>query len=122
MTTTPRKTLIGALSALFVVTGMGTAFPAGAATASDAAFYTGANQTGTATPVDPNGLGVCKNLTQSAKSAINVSSNDIDVFFNANCLPGAPGKQSDLHYALGSLHTANFPYAAVSYRARPAGS
>ncbi|MGW1127986.1 hypothetical protein [Streptomyces sp. NPDC002526] len=83
-------------------------------------FYTGAHQTGEATPADLASTG-CHNLAAPSASALNYAAVDVDVFFNADCRTGAPGTDSDLGFALGSLHTADFPYQAVSYRVRPMG-
>jgi len=113
----------------FAVAAAGVAFlasvaaaqPAAAATSSEAAFYTGANLTGTKTGVDVGAVGQCRNLARSAKSAVNIEAVDIAVYFNADCRVGAPGQGGDLYYVVGSLHTANFPYGAVSYRVRPMG-
>ncbi|WP_329139836.1 hypothetical protein OG552_34560 [Streptomyces sp. NBC_01476] len=92
--------------------------PASATALPPAAFYSGTNQSGTATPVDLGRAGVCETLSQPALSALNYSAQDIDVYFNPGCRTGAPGTSSDLHFVLGSLHAGNFPYAAVSYRVR----
>lgn len=110
--------ITAALGATLVLAGLGMQ-PAAAATQAEAAFYTGTNQTGTEIPVDVNAIGVCHNLSQPALSAANFVAEDIDVFFNPGCVTGAPGQQGGSYYVVGSLHTANFPYPAVSYRVRP---
>jgi len=95
--------------------------PASATTPSPAAFYTGTNQTGTATSVDLSQIGVCKTLSQPALSALNYSAQYIDVYFNSDCKTGTPGKVGDTYEILGSLMIGNFPYAAVSYRVSAPG-
>lgn len=115
------KFAVAAAGVVFLASAVA-AQPAMAAGYPDAAFYTGGNLTGTEKVVDVGAVGQCFNLAQPAKSAVNVAAVDIDVFFNANCQTGAPGRSGDLRFALGSLHTANFPYAAVSYRVRTMGS
>ncbi|MEV7990910.1 hypothetical protein AB0O67_03040 [Streptomyces sp. NPDC086077] len=49
---------------------------------------------------------------------MNVSPNDIDVYYNPDCRPGLPGSNGDTSYRLGSLHTGEFSFGAVSYRVR----
>ncbi|TCN32171.1 hypothetical protein EV644_12781 [Kribbella orskensis] len=83
-----------------------------------ATFYTGTNLTGTATSVDLSQVGVCKALSQPARSAFNFSVQEIEVYFNPDCKTGTPGKASDISFVLGSLNVGNFPYPAVSYRVR----
>ncbi|GAA2120659.1 hypothetical protein GCM10009759_69750 [Kitasatospora saccharophila] len=78
-------------------------------------FATGSNLTGTQFAVDTTDTG-CHNLPAPANSAVDFTAADIKVYFNADCTTGLPGKTGDTAYALGSLHWANFPYPAVSYR------
>ncbi len=97
----------------------GLAQPA-AAQSSDVVFYTGTHQSGEATSVDVTST-ACHNLATPAASALNYATVDVDVFFNADCRAGAPGADGDLSFALSSLHLADFPYPAVSYRVRTNG-
>ncbi|MYW62528.1 hypothetical protein GTY65_00300 [Streptomyces sp. SID8379] len=84
-------------------------------------FYTGSNQSGTAVTADLSKDGLCRELPAPARSFLAVSDKDVDVFFNSECRSGAPGQEGDLYYRTGTLGQGNFPYAAVSYRVRPAG-
>lgn len=101
---------------LAVLASTALALPASADSWENAAFYAGADLTGTKYSVDLTNK-QCVNITP-AKSAANISAADIEVFFNADCQKGSPGKPSDLYYVLGSLHQGNFPFPAVSYRVR----
>ncbi|MFJ1793053.1 hypothetical protein [Kitasatospora griseola] len=58
----------------------------------------------------------CHNLPAAAKSAVNFTTVNVTVYCNADCRTGAPGRTGDLAYGPGSLHWANFPYRALSYR------
>jgi hypothetical protein len=78
-------------------------------------FFSGKNLTGTRTVVDLE-VSSCQNLSRPALSAVNISEADVYVYYNADCRPGLPGTAGDSYFALGSLHSAQFPYAAVSYR------
>ncbi|BAJ31544.1 MULTISPECIES: hypothetical protein [Kitasatospora] len=78
-------------------------------------FATGSNLTGTQYAVDTADTG-CHNLPAAARSAVDFTAANIQVFFNADCATGLPGKTGSGYYALGSLHWADFPYPAVSYR------
>ncbi|MEU5736555.1 MULTISPECIES: hypothetical protein [Streptomyces] len=111
----PRVT--AAVCGVLVAVGVGLAQPATAQTP-DVVFYTGQHQTGTATSVDLTST-ECHNLATPAASARNYAAVDVDVFFNTDCRAGAPGTDGDLSFALGSLHTADFPHPALSYRIRP---
>ncbi|MEU6663037.1 hypothetical protein [Streptomyces sp. NPDC046821] len=84
-------------------------------------FYTGAGRTGTAVPLDLEKVGVCQELTTPARSFFAASNQAVDVFFNADCVTGAPGRTGDLYFRTGTLGQGNFPYLAVSYRIRSAG-
>ncbi|GAA2978473.1 hypothetical protein Sfulv_60180 [Streptomyces fulvorobeus] len=88
---------------------------ASAAVNSGASFFSGKNLTGTRTVVDLHAPG-CQNLSQPALSATNMSGADVHVYYNADCQPGLPGRAGDSYFILGSLHSGQFPYAAVSYR------
>ncbi|MEV7119800.1 hypothetical protein [Kitasatospora griseola] len=77
-------------------------------------FTADADLTGARFTVD-TGAG-CHNLPAAAKSAVNFTTANVTVYFNADCRTGAPGRTGDLAYGLGSLHWANFPYQALSYR------
>ncbi|MFC8537436.1 hypothetical protein ACFUJY_26465 [Streptomyces sp. NPDC057249] len=112
-----RRYAAAAACGAVLAVGAGLAQPA-AAQSPGVVFYTGAHQTGTATSVDLTSTG-CHNLAAPSASALNYAAVDVDVFFNADCRTGAPGDGGDLSFALGSLHTADFPYQAVSYRVRP---
>ncbi len=81
-----------------------------------AEFYAGTNLTGTRHEVDLAAED-CVNIAP-ARSASNISSADIEVFFNADCRKGWPGQSGDAYYVLGSLHQADYPFPAVSYRVR----
>ena len=99
-----------------LLVGAGIAQPAEAATFQPGAtFYTGADFTGKEIPVDL-GNAQCVSLPAPAASAANLSSQNIAVYFNADCQQGAPGTTNDLLFILGGLHTANFPWVGVSYR------
>ncbi|MFE6894435.1 hypothetical protein [Streptomyces sp. NPDC057694] len=89
--------------------------PASAADSWQVAFYTGTGQTGTASVPSLDDTS-CHNLNTPALSARNYSDVDIQAYYNADCKTGAPGQGGDGYFALGSLHTANFPYPVVSYR------
>ncbi|MEV6244565.1 hypothetical protein [Lentzea sp. NPDC051838] len=84
------------------------ALPANAAEG-NAALFSGANQTGTKSPVDLAN-GECVN-TAPVRSGVNISDADIDVFYGADC-------SGTSYYVLGSLHQGTFPFAALSYRVR----
>ncbi|GAA3633124.1 hypothetical protein C8D88_109130 [Lentzea atacamensis] len=100
---------------LAVLASTALALPA-SASGENAAFYSGTNLSGTKSPVDLAG-GECVNVAP-VRSGINISSADIEVFYNADCRTGLPGGSGDSYYVLGSLHQGNFPFAAVSYRVR----
>ncbi|MFJ4467908.1 hypothetical protein ACIP2X_10595 [Streptomyces sp. NPDC089424] len=85
-----------------------------------AALHTGPRLTGTEIPVDLGDVGTCHNLTQAVRSGVNVSAHDIDVFYQPDCRAGLPGSNGDIFYRLGSLHTGEFGFGAVSYRVQPA--
>ncbi|MEV7677758.1 hypothetical protein AB0O64_04240 [Streptomyces sp. NPDC088341] len=119
MTARTRKLAATAATAAALVAVMGGAQPAAAAGHPEAAFYTGAGQSGTEILVDLADTGTCQNLSQPVLSGANLSAQDIDVYFNADCRTGAPGTTSDLFYRLGSLHLGNFGFPAVSYRVHP---
>ncbi|MFD7730539.1 hypothetical protein ACFV6F_09170 [Kitasatospora phosalacinea] len=78
-------------------------------------FTTGSDLTGTRFAVDTADTD-CHDLPAAAASAVDFTAANITVYFNADCVTGRPGRPGDLSYALGSLHWANFPYPAVSYR------
>ncbi|MFI6097405.1 hypothetical protein ACIA8G_17700 [Lentzea sp. NPDC051213] len=101
---------------LAVLASLALALPA-SASGESATFYSGADLSGTKSPVDLAN-GDCVNLAVPSKSGLNVSSADIEVFYNADCKPGLPGRSGDTYYVLGSLHQGNFSFAAVSYRVR----
>ena len=100
---------------LAVLASLSFAPPAGASW-ERATFYSGAGQTGSEHTVDLANK-ECVNIAPS-RSASNISSSDIEVFFNANCQKGWPGQAGDTYYVLGSLHQATYPFDAVSYRVR----
>ncbi|WP_428957129.1 hypothetical protein [Streptomyces sp. cg35] len=113
---TYRHVRIAAIAAAVAALGaVGTA-QAHAAAPGGVTFYTGSNRTGTAVAADLGQDGVCRELSAPARSFFAVSDKDVDVFFNADCRPGAPGQEGDLFYRTGTLGQGNFPYAAVSYR------
>ncbi|MGW6931142.1 hypothetical protein ACWGE0_13830 [Lentzea sp. NPDC054927] len=101
---------------LAVLASMALASPA-SASGENAALYSGSNLSGTKSAVDLAN-GECVNLASPVRSGINISSANIDVFFNADCKKGLPGQSGDTYYVLGSLHQGNFPFGAVSYRVR----
>ncbi|MEU3188624.1 hypothetical protein ABZ707_31175 [Streptomyces sp. NPDC006923] len=106
--------LAGSGAALLVCTGL--AQPAAAAVPyPGASFYAAAGQSGTEFPVDLSST-ACQTLPQAARSAVNLSGSDIVVYFNPDCAPGTPGSSGDTTYVLGSLHSGDFPFPAVSYR------
>lgn len=113
----PKKFAIAAAGAA-VLAAVAAAQPAAAATSPRMAFYTGSYLTGTEIVVDLDSPGQCENLERSAKSARNLSSAEVEVYFNADCRSGAPGTSGDLRFVVGALHYANFPYPALSYRVR----
>ncbi|ANZ37769.1 hypothetical protein BBK82_18590 [Lentzea guizhouensis] len=100
---------------LAVLASMALALPAHAS-GEHAEFFSGTNLTGVKHEVDLANKG-CVNIAP-ARSAGNISSADIEVFFNADCRKGWPGQSGDTYYVLGSLHQATYPFAAVSYRVR----
>jgi len=97
--------------------GIGVAQPAAAAAAlpPGSNFFAGSNFTGAQHSVDLS-RPECVNLAAPAASAVNLSSQNIAVYFDADCKKGAPGADSDLWFSLSALHTANFPAPAVSYQ------
>lgn len=116
------RVVLAAAAALSAAAAVAVAQPASAATQDFyASFYSGANGTGTETPVDIDNLGECVELPQPAGSAVNIAPVDIDVYFKPGCVTGLPGKTGDNYFILGSLHSGNFPFAAVSYRVRQMG-
>ncbi|MFJ5991983.1 hypothetical protein [Lentzea sp. NPDC092896] len=100
---------------LAVLASMALALPA-SAEGEHAVLYSGSNLSGTKSAVDLAN-GECVNVAP-VRSGLNISSANIDVFFNANCAKGLPGQSGDTYYVLGSLHQGNFPFPAVSYRVR----
>ncbi|MBZ4321809.1 hypothetical protein [Streptomyces huiliensis] len=116
-----KKLLTGgaaALSGAALLLGAGLAQPAAAVdfpNAPVAYFAAGKDLTGRQAPVDITDT-TCRNLAEPALSAVNLTVADIQVYFDRDCRTGRPGHPSDLSYALGSLHWANFPYPALSYR------
>ncbi|SDF89567.1 hypothetical protein SAMN05216553_10464 [Lentzea fradiae] len=101
---------------LAVLAALAFALPANAA-GEGIALYSGANLSGEKVLVDL-AHGECVNLEAPALSGVNIAAADLEVFFNADCVKGLPGRPSDIHYVLGSLHQADFPFPAVSYRLR----
>jgi hypothetical protein len=101
---------------LAVLASMALALPA-SAEGEHAVLYSGTNLSGTKTPLDLAN-GECVNLAAPVRSGVNISSKDVDVFFNADCAKGLPGQSGDTYYILGSLHQGTFPFGAVSYRVR----
>ena len=91
--------------------------PPASAAGENAALYSGSNLSGSKSQVDL-ASGACVNLASPVRSGLNISSADIDVFYNVDCKPGLPGRSGDSYYVLGSLHQGNFSFAAVSYRVR----
>lgn len=57
----------------------------------------------------------------AALSAVNIAPVDVEVYYKPGCETGLPGRTGDTYFVLGSLHQANFSFAAVSYRVRPMG-
>ena len=105
-------TTVAALAAVVAV-----AQPASADTRGfHVSFYSGAGGTGTETPVDLDAVGECVDLAQPARSAVNIAPVDVDVFYGPGCTT-----TGGTYFVLGSLHQANFPAAAASYRVRPMG-
>ncbi|MEV6123003.1 hypothetical protein AB0M23_21215 [Streptomyces sp. NPDC052077] len=96
-------------------TGQAQADPLGSVT-----FYTGADRTGTAVRLDLEKVGVCQELGTPARSFLALSNQAVDVFFNEDCVTGAPGRTGDLYFRTGTLGQGDFPYPAVSYRIRSA--
>ncbi|MFI8008136.1 hypothetical protein [Streptomyces sp. NPDC086010] len=83
-------------------------------------LFTGKGAFGAVTNIDYSAVGVCRNLPARAWSFDVLAKNDVDVFFNADCRKGAPDKTGDLYYRTGTFGAGDFPWAAVSYRVRPA--
>lgn len=114
--------MAGVASGVALLLGTGLSQPAAAAgfpPVPGASFYTQAGYTGTEMPVDLGRTG-CVNLPEEALSGANLSAQDIEVYYNADCKTGAPGEDGDLYFALVSLHTVDFGrYPAVSYRVLP---
>lgn len=107
-----------AASAAVLVAGMGLAQPASATDlphAPVAYFSAGQDLTGRQAPVDISNT-ACQNLAEPALSGVNFTTADIEVYFDRDCHTGLPGKPSDLAFGLGSLHWADFPYPALSYK------
>jgi hypothetical protein len=112
-----KKFAIGAAGAALLAT-TATAQPAAAATDNQMAFYTGPYLTGTKTIVDLDTSGQCEKLAQGAKTAQNLSSLEVEVYFTADCRIGPPGTPAGLHHVVGGLEYAIFRVDAVSYRVR----
>lgn len=90
--------------------------PASAGQLPGVTFYTGAHGTGTAISADLDTVGACHELPAGVHSFRSISERGVEVFFNSDCRPGAPGTTGDLRYVVGTLNTGDFPYTAVSYR------
>ncbi|MET9109491.1 hypothetical protein [Streptomyces zhihengii] len=84
-------------------------------------LFTGFGASGALMNIDYSAVGECRNLPAAARSYNVLAENDVDVFFNSDCRKGAPGKTGDLYYRVGTFNAGDFPWAAVSYRVRPAG-
>ncbi|MGC5341450.1 hypothetical protein ACPXCE_00915 [Streptomyces sp. DT24] len=97
---------------------LGTGAPSSAAVRPGVTFYTGLHGTGTAVAADLAQVGVCQELSPSARSYFAATDRNVEVFFNADCRAGAPGESSDLVYVTGTLNSGDFPWTAVSYRVR----
>ncbi|MFF4737279.1 hypothetical protein ACFY2W_15600 [Streptomyces sp. NPDC001262] len=98
--------------------GLGLAQPAAATGlphAPVAYFSAGQDLTGRQMPVDISNT-TCQNLPEPALSAVNFTAADIEVYCDRDCHTGLPGRPSDLSFGLGSLHQADFPYPALSYK------
>jgi hypothetical protein len=116
------KSFIAAMATTAALASAALAQPAAAAQSDPDFFvslYSGPGLTGTETPVSPKITGECVNLPQPARSGIDIAPVGVEIYFNADCVKGSPGKPSDLYFILGSLHQADFPYGAVSYRVIP---
>jgi hypothetical protein len=111
-----KLTAIAASAAAGVLLVLGASPQAGAAELPGVTFYTGSDGTGTAGAANLDQVEVCQELPAKARSYTAVSNQNVDVFFNADCQTGAPGKSSDLYFVTGTLNSGNFPYPAVSYR------
>ncbi|GAA2679157.1 hypothetical protein [Streptomyces lunalinharesii] len=111
------RAVVAAVAAALCLAGAG---QAQAAPLGSVTFYTGTDRTGTAVQLDLDKVGVCQELTTPARSFYAASNQAVDVFFNQDCVTGAPGQASDLYFRTGTLGQGNFPYAAVSYRIQPA--
>ncbi|MEU5385081.1 hypothetical protein [Kitasatospora cineracea] len=116
----PRKKTLAATAATGAALLLGAALaqPAAAVELPHSAvayFATGSDLTGARFAVDTTDT-TCHDLPAAARSAVDFTAADITVYFNAGCATGRPGGSGDLAYGLGSLHWANFPYPAVSYR------
>ncbi len=112
-------TLVASTAAAAALLTVGAAPQAGAADLDPGVtFYTGAARTGTAQRADLAQVGVCQELSAPALSYLAVSNQNVDVFFNADCRTGAPGRSGDLYYRTGTLNAGDFPYPAVSFRVR----
>ncbi|MCC2274051.1 hypothetical protein LKL35_01120 [Streptomyces sp. ET3-23] len=108
--------IVASAAALTVSTGL--AQPAAATdfpNAPVAYFATGQDLTGRQMPVDISNTD-CRTLPEPARSAVNFTAANIQVYFNHDCRTGLPDRPSDLSFGLGSLHWGNFPYPALSYR------
>ncbi|GCD48233.1 hypothetical protein [Streptomyces paromomycinus] len=105
------------LASGLLVLGAGSA-PAGAAGLPGITFYTGPNGTGSAIAANLDKVGECQELPTPVQSFLAISERDVEVYYNAGCRPGAPGKDGDLLYVTGTLGSGNFSYAGLSYRVR----
>jgi hypothetical protein len=106
-----------ALAATTAALLLGTALAHGASAADlphapVAYLATGTDLTGSQQPVDTD----CQNLTDPARSAVNLTDHDLRIYFAADCQSGLPGQPGDLAFALPSLHWGNLPHPALSYR------
>ncbi|MDT0267320.1 hypothetical protein RM844_13600 [Streptomyces sp. DSM 44915] len=120
MTALPRNRVRAvAATAAAVLLGLAGAGQAAAAPGG-ATLHTGPELTGAAIDLDLADAGTCQALPEPARSGVNLSGQDVTLYFHADCRPGAPGGGGDLTYVLGGLHTGTFPYPALSYRVAPA--
>ncbi|RAJ32078.1 hypothetical protein K353_05955 [Kitasatospora sp. SolWspMP-SS2h] len=114
----PKRLTAAAATGAALLLGTALAQPAAAVELPHAAvayFATGSGLTGARFAVDPTDTG-CHDLPAAAHSGVDFTAAALTVYFNPGCTPGRPGEPGDLAYGLGSLHWADFPYPALSYR------
>jgi hypothetical protein len=121
MPMSPKRFAAAAAGALMLAS-VALAQPAAASTNSDPGwymdFYSGTLGTGTKTRVLQTPPNECQVLAQPAKTALNVTPDDLVIYANATCTPGAPG-QYWVSETVTPLHYVSFDSGALSFKLVP---